>query len=489
MGFYNIYKILKDMIRTIFGRKVLKIITIFLLFLIILLICNKCFAITSFNPNFQYNGLTFTTSNINSWSSGISSSPFTGSMDKMVILRYKIYQNGYSYRYTCIRCSYPIYITSLSGRNEPMCRIYSKNNNTNTYMKMATSSARETSTTISFGDFSNTNDAYMDGNFSNNISIEGPIEVFYSNVDVYKDNNIIYQDYTNPSLGNSQTQLENLSFSNFIINANSYTQDIENNDGTLFMLIYNRSLSNSQTTDGLYPIREIPFTKGSIYTDYDNSTTNNIVFSLPIFKSGVYFNIGSTYEIRLAKKVYNSEYNTMVYEYFGNPIQFTISSNVTQDYINQLNQQTATSTDNEITQDLQNSINNQTQIIDNINNSITDSSIDNSSINLPTDNTNDPTQSGVDNIFQTIYNSFTSGTPQDIIFPIPNTNQNITLSANYTYNSLQTNNLSWLITIIQAFWWYLISRFIITDIMQKVRKIKQGNLDNIENSNIKEDML
>lgn len=322
------------------------------------------------------------------------------------------------------------------------------------------------------------------------------LEVFYSDTEVYLNNDQIYNPYVPPSLSNTQTQLENLNFNNFIINANSYTEELENNDGTLFMLFYNRSLSNSSSTDGLYPIKEKAFTKGSIYTDYKNSTSDNMIFNYPIFNSGVYFNIGSTYEIRFAKQVYNSEYNAMVYEYLGDPIQFTVSSNVTQDYINQLNQQTATSTDTETSQELQNSINNQTnainnqtQSIDNINNSITNSTVDNSSIDLPTDNTQDPTQSGVDNIFQTIYNSFTSGTAQDIVFPIPFTDKSIILQANYIYNMLQNNNATWIITIIQAFWWYLISRFIITDIMKKIRKIKQGNFDNIQNSNIKEDML
>lgn len=65
------------MIRTLFGKKFLKIIIIFILIFIILFIYNKCFAITSFNPNFQYNGITYTTSDISSWSSGINSSPFT----------------------------------------------------------------------------------------------------------------------------------------------------------------------------------------------------------------------------------------------------------------------------------------------------------------------------------------------------------------------------------------------------------------------------
>lgn len=232
-----------------------------------------------------------------------------------------------------------------------------------------------------------------------NLNIGGTLSVFYSDTDVYLNGETIYTNYTNPSLSNTQTQLENLSFSNFIINANSYTQEIEHNDGTLFMLFYNRSLSNSSNTDGLYPIKEKGFTKGSIYTDYENSTSDNMIFNFPLFMSGVYFNVGSTYEIRFAKKVYNTEYSRDFYEYLGDPIQFTVSRDVTQDYINQLNQQTATSTDSETTQELQSSIDNQTtaienqtQSIDNINNSITDSNVDNSSIDLPTDNTQDPTQ-------------------------------------------------------------------------------------------------
>lgn len=307
-------------------------------------------------------------------------------------------------------------------------------------------------------------------------------------------NNTVFQPnyslFTPPSLSNSISDLETLNFNNFIINANSFTQDMINNpDEPLVMLFYNRSLGNSTNTDGLYPIKEKYFYKESIYFDEYNSTDSNYIFNYPIFKTGVFFNVGSTYEIKFAKRVYIQEYNTWGFDYFDTNYVFTISSNVTQDYINQLNQQTAASTDEERQEQLNNSINQQTQSIDNINNSITDSNVDNSSIDLPTDNTNDPTQSGVDNIFQIIYNSFTSGTPQDIVFPIPNTNKNITLPASYTYNSLNNNNASWVIDIIQAFYWYIIARYIIVDIMQKVRKIKQGNLENIENTNIKEDML
>lgn len=311
----------------------------------------------------------------------------------------------------------------------------------------------------------------------------------FSNFDIKYTNGNTFLSATNPQivnpvLTNTQTDLENLSFNNFNIEAHSYS------DQDVYMFFYNRSLTNSLTTDGLYPISTKLLTREAIYYDNTNSTEENAIYNVPIWKTGVLFNVGSTYEIRFAIiNGFDDESNTPLYSYIGDTYSFTISSSVTQDYINNLNQQTATDTSQENFDNIQNSINNQSQSIDNMNNTITDSTVDNSSIELPTDNTTDPTQSGVDNIFQAIYNSFTSGTPQNIVFPIPFTNKNIILEPNYIYNMLNSNGASWVITIIQAFWWYLISRFIITDIMRKIRKIKQGNFDNIQNSNIKEDML
>ena len=47
MGFYSIYKIIKDMLRTIFGNKILKIIIIFILIFTILFVYNESFAFTN----------------------------------------------------------------------------------------------------------------------------------------------------------------------------------------------------------------------------------------------------------------------------------------------------------------------------------------------------------------------------------------------------------------------------------------------------------
>ena len=445
MGFYSIYKIIKDVIRTLFGNKFLKLFIITTIILILMFVLNErgVFAVTSD---------TLTTVTLNNSEYDVDLNYLTSQYNYYIFCWSKARSGSYYYSYLDLFCSNDQMTFYKSGTNTGVIAkdgsslidfkvfrstnsSYSFNNAVSTWNNIVFDPSLNTYT-YSSGNGYNVNQILASATYPPDLNIT------LANYDVKNQNNeIIFNNnvYIPPSLSNSLSQLENLNFSNFIINANSYTDEIENNDGTLFMLFYNRSLSNPQTTDGLYPIKEKGFTKGSIYTDVNNSTSSNMVFSFPIFKSGVLFNVGSTYEIRFAKKVYNSEYNRMVYEYLGDPIQFTISSNVTQDYINQLNQQTATTTDNEDMQDLQNSIDNQTQSIDNINNSITDSNVDNSSIDLPTDNTINPTQSGIDNIFQAIYNGFTSGTPQDIVFPLPYSNNNITIKPNYVSQMLNSS--------------------------------------------------
>ena len=128
--------------------------------------------------------------------------------------------------------------------------------------------------------------------------------------------------------------------------------------------------------------------------------------------------------------------------------------------------------------------------LDSMENTINDSSVDDiTSDTLPSDSTTDVTADGVNGIFTSIYNAFCTGTAQDIVFPIPFTNKNITLSANYVTNMLTNANATFVITLIQAFWWYLISRFIVKDIMNKINSIKSGNIENIEETNIRGDML
>lgn len=118
-----------------------------------------------------------------------------------------------------------------------------------------------------------------------------------------------------------------------------------------------------------------------------------------------------------------------------------------------------------------------------------DSNISSGASDLPSNNTQDPTESGVNNIFSTLQSAFTTGTAQDIVVPVPFTNKTFTIPANLTINVLNGSQFSWVKTIIEAFWWYIIAKFIVQDISNKVRGIKSGNVENIQNDNIKEEML
>ena len=131
----------------------------------------------------------------------------------------------------------------------------------------------------------------------------------------------------------------------------------------------------------------------------------------------------------------------------------------------------------------------QTDAINNQTNIITDSTVDSTASDLPSIDVTDTSQTGIDNIFSSMYNAFCVGQAQDIVFPIPFTNKNITLSPYYVKDMLENNGASWVYTFIQAFWGYIIGRFIIKDVSNKINKIKSGNIENIQNNNIKEDML
>lgn len=130
-----------------------------------------------------------------------------------------------------------------------------------------------------------------------------------------------------------------------------------------------------------------------------------------------------------------------------------------------------------------------TNAINDLNDTISDDTITSSASDLPSINVNDPSANGINNIFNLFYNAFCTGQPQDIVFPIPFTNKNITLSPNYVRDMCNNNGASWIVTFIDAFWQFLVAVFVIRDVSKKINKIKTGDIENIENENIKEAML
>ena len=97
--------------------------------------------------------------------------------------------------------------------------------------------------------------------------------------------------------------------------------------------------------------------------------------------------------------------------------------------------------------------------LDELNSNITDDTVTSSSSDLPSISVNDPTQAGINSIYQSIYNAFCVGEPQDIVFPFPYTNKSIVLPVDYLKNNLLNSGNSWIYNFIQMTWGYLFGCF------------------------------
>ena len=127
--------------------------------------------------------------------------------------------------------------------------------------------------------------------------------------------------------------------------------------------------------------------------------------------------------------------------------------------------------------------------ITDIKDTITDDTVDTTTSDLPSVDVNNPTENGINNIFQLMYNAFCVGDPQDIVFPFPYTDKKIIIPVNYLRDNLINNNSTWIYNFIQAFWGYIFGVYVVLDVSSKIRKIKEGNIEDIQTTNIKEDML
>lgn len=176
-----------------------------------------------------------------------------------------------------------------------------------------------------------------------------------------------------------------------------------------------------------------------------------------------------------------------------NDILDTIKSKLDnqKDYTNQLN------TVNQSLQNLQNTYQEQQeqtrqQISDSTNqitNTITDNNVDDidTSDIQSQDTTDDITQNGFNSIFTTIQNAFLDNTPKSIVFEIPFTDKSFTINKSTIYGGF--SSLNTIESFSSMIWYFLVSLFIVKDISNKINKIKSGDIDNIQNDNIKEDLL
>lgn len=123
-----------------------------------------------------------------------------------------------------------------------------------------------------------------------------------------------------------------------------------------------------------------------------------------------------------------------------------------------------------------------------ITDTLTDNNTDNiTSDDLPTTDITDTTESGFNNIFQTLQSAFTDDTQQELTVTLPFVNKDITISREKIIPNETVRNF--LTVISSSFWLFLVSIFVVKDMSKRFNKIKSGDIESVTNSNIKEDIL
>lgn len=133
-----------------------------------------------------------------------------------------------------------------------------------------------------------------------------------------------------------------------------------------------------------------------------------------------------------------------------------------------------------------NAINGTTQAVEETNDFLKDTTVDDTQFDMPTVEVNDPTANFFDTMFTGIYNAVT--TDEDKTINIPLLGNNITVNS-ADFDFLQGSSWSLIRIILSAMWTIGIGLYILKDIRKMIDKIKDGNIENVANDDIKADIV
>lgn len=96
-----------------------------------------------------------------------------------------------------------------------------------------------------------------------------------------------------------------------------------------------------------------------------------------------------------------------------------------------------------------------------------------------------PNTGYLNDLFDILMGIFTTDNANDFVFTIPNSNQFITIPANYIESHLPEG----IIVLIRLFYWYFISRYIMQDIFKTINNLRRGDVFNVQSQDVKADIL
>lgn len=299
--------------------------------------------------------------------------------------------------------------------------------------------------------------------------------VFYSNSSIYVDNNIIFNPVVPPELANSLSDLETLNFDVISVNAWSWS----NKDFDI--LFYDNNVTDTSNTYGLYPKRVITLNQNTTYfqSSLSANPNTNAIYWIPIDEIGLNLYVGGSYVIKFAERVplnpsvAGADYS---YNYLGEPINFTISSDVSQDKINAINKAIEDMTNQKYHDETINSLNN---LNDALTNTTPDSSVSSDIDNSLNFNNNNQ---GLNNLNGGFFSRLTSmlsnllgynlGEDTSVSIPLPNTDKSIVLHSKDIYDNV-TGTLR---LIINAFWVYIFTFYMWKFINKIYIAVSTGNI-------------
>lgn len=288
-----------------------------------------------------------------------------------------------------------------------------------------------------------------------------------------------------PSISTDSSTIQDWSFDSLTINGNSVSpfQELEG-------YTYHKIMYLTYNYNGFSYFKEIPF--DYIDTFLDN---NNYKFTINIPKS--FFN-NSLYlvenaELNLTLSIKEEFESNDITNYFLGNYNITISSDMVsdinnttekdiQDNIYQEQQKTNDNLENLQQQQQQTNDN-----LNNINNSLTDSEVDENNVNDIADLSNGfsvTDNTGIDQLFQMVYNAFCSNNPEDLVFTIPFTNKEVTINQ----SNISSKFPEPITNIVGIFVWGFVGLYVLKDIRSMINKISEGSPEDV-GSDVKKEVL
>lgn len=297
--------------------------------------------------------------------------------------------------------------------------------------------------------------------------------------------NYCYANYDKPLTKQAVTTIYN-QFQTLGLNSKFMTiSETSDESGVLFDVYFGflgscTPSSQNITLNGYMNFTNVPMLSGTYYRVVRVLSDNIIFPDLPISMTRIY------------------AYCQCVHDGFPQLFKdFGLIDNV-KDYTSSLgNIKTSIDRTNAIMEQVNNSIKSESgkvqDTIKDSTNTITDTLTDNDVSDIDVsgiqsaDTTEDITSDGFNNIFTSIQSSFLDDSEHSVDITIPFINMPLTISKSSIFGNF--SGLSVIENLCSMVWYFLVSIFIVKDISKKINAIKSGNIENVQNTNIKEDLL